>query len=347
MSLFRPIKETLLPTAQNNVLGGSCEFELTREYPIDQMYLVVNVTCSGAAATPSADGLFGLVKKIQLTGQDNGVNRMIVDASGATLVELGYHTNDGRLDRNTRGRINSASVAATSYELIVPINCCHPQFPDPVGSMLLLPVDRYSSNPKLSITWGAQADVDVNGAPTFAISALTARLRVVRRIVDRLNWPILNWEIFEQTVNDATGGGDNLMTDIPLGGNYTGILMRCQTSTSARGDYSAGDWDVRLNTQVLDKFTLLDKQRENDYSAEIGTGTTDSMNGSYYLDFVNDRLGGTNDTRSCFGSLLNANFLVNSGLALRIRRNVNAAAGRKTTFAFHRIHGILDALKYK
>lgn len=350
--LFQKYSDWLNPTRENGVLGGSSLYQISREYPIEMMMLVVSVTVSTAAATLNADGLLQIIKKIQLKCLDNGITRTPIDISGPALVEMAYHMGPGYVDRNTRTRLNGAAAPAATYEIVIPIFAMHPQVPSPFAEMLLLPVDRYAANPELSIQFATQADMDLNAAKTFAISALSTTLVVHRRVVDRAKWPIIDWDLIEQYVPLANSG-DNQFFDIPLTGQYTGILLRSYTGTAAaqtRGDISqaGADFDIRLNQAVMRRFRLLDIQRENDYSASVGSGATDSLNGSYFLDFLYDRAGsgGGMDTKACFGSLLNANLPLQSGVALRIRQNVTGNTGAGIQYVMHKLYGNLSDFKY-
>lgn len=345
--IFQKIQDYQSPVQANYVLGGNCKFDISREYPIESLYLVVSVTVSAVAATLNADGLLNLIRKIQFTGNDQGTNRTPIDISGPSLIELAYHYGV-TLDRFTVTRVNAAAIAAgpTTYEMVFPLFAVLPQVPDPLGSTLLLPVDRFSSNPSLNVTFATQAEMDTNAVKTFAFTALSCGLVVNRRIVDRKNWPIIDWDLTEQTVPHATTG-DNLMYDIPVGGQYTGILLRSQTGTAAapaRGDISpaGADFDIRQNKTVIRRFRLLDLQRENDQSNNSVT----YLNGSYFLDFVTDRASGLADPRATFGGLLNANIPLNSGTRLSVRQNVTGNTGAQITYVMHRLHGNLKDFKY-
>jgi hypothetical protein len=172
----------------------------------------------------------------------------------------------------------------------------------------------------------------------------------VRRIVDRVNWPVYDTELFSLQANYANTG-DNQEFVIPNNGNYTGILLRCQGGTAAapsRQDISPAnsDWDLRISGNVLRRFRLLDIQRENDYSSAVGSAATDALNGSFYLDFLTDRVGNCgSDIVSALGSTLNANIPLNSGVKISLRQNITGNTGTQVNYVMHRIYGNLEKLK--
>src|ERR1043165_3174615 len=139
--IFQKKQDYINPTQANNVLGGTCRFDISREYPIEAIFIVVSAVVTTAAATLNADGLLKLIRRITLNGPDGARNRNVGDVSGPDLVELAYHYN-GFLDRNTRQRLNAAASGAATYEMVFPIWFALPQLDDPLSSALILPVDQ-------------------------------------------------------------------------------------------------------------------------------------------------------------------------------------------------------------
>lgn len=366
--LFQKKQDYILPVQSDYSFGGQVRFQITREYPIESIFLVCDATITHTTtANPLADGLLAMIRRVTLNGPDGSRNRNVVDASGAALVELCKQWG-GELDRSTLAIVNStgtpvAITTATNYQFVIPIFFCPPNIDDPLGSALLLPADRYNADLQLQVQLGAAGDL----FGTVGDAALT-RFRMTaivnRRIVDRKNWPILDAELTELS-QDFVANGNNQLTEIPITGYYTGILIRGYRSSVAnlltrRGDVSvttlgdlsadiANDWDIRMAGNVMRRFRLADLQRENDMSAAHGSAQGDVLAGSYFLDFVQDRPGAASgDVTSVLNSLLNANIPLNAGTRIFLRQEINAygaTAPVRVKYLLHRIYGNLEGLK--
>lgn len=377
--LFPKTQDYLAPVQMNAALGGSCRFEITRELPIEAMLLVLTVTVATGAATPVADGLLGLVKNIQLNAPDGARNRQVLNASGPALIEYGYHLT-GCIERNTRGQVNYSNaasavpVAAATYKICVPIYFCPPNMADPVASAFLLPVDRYNANPMLDVQFGSQADLDINATPTLAITAatFTAKLIVVRRRINRINWPIVDAELIESTaVHTATNAAAE--KELPLGGYLTGLLLRTKlrtsTPTEIKGDISAGGaWALLVNQNTIIRATLQDIEMLNDHStsfaavfrensslASVSVNSRGVLTGAYFLDFISDRPGAdAGDAQIGLRSVLNLNVPTDQGVRCYLRQDISLAGNPIGTAASitigylaHRFYGNLDAIQAK
>lgn len=378
--LFQKKQDYVLPVAQplTPFLGTTVRFNITREFPIESMFLRVDATTAVGTATANtlnADGRLRLIKKIQVAVADGARTRNVVDCSGAGLVELAKHWT-GYLDRNTLGWINTtgAPVAlGTTGSFIIPIYFAPPHIEDPLSSAMLLPADRFNNDIQMTIQIAAASEM--YGTPgTFSVSAMTMSLIVNRRIIDRTKWPILDTELFEQTQRYVVAG-DNQQFEIPITGNYTGCLLRSLVSDAnaanalpngkgdpslatiaAPGTPNAGDvvdWDIRIAGNVLRRFRMQDLQIENDYSEAHGSAQGDVLAGSYLVDFVADKPGANGgDVTAVLNSLLNANIPLNSGTRIFLRQNIGGStAGISSTrpvemnYVFHRVFGNLSEFK--
>lgn len=291
-------------------------------------------------ATANADSIQNLLNRVQLTVSDGARTRNIVDVSGAGLLEYGKQLLPA-LDRNT---IAAVGVNNTAAKVITyPIWFGHPQLQDPTGSVLLLPAPRFTSNPVLNLTFSTQAQMDTNGAATFAIAAgITCRLIILRRQVTMPDFPFYDTELAEIATAYATTGNSQL-TELQIPGSYTGILSRCYTSVSARGDTTpaGGQHVLQLLGTVIRRFQFPDLEKLNDYSADGGASPV--FNGSYYLDFLSDKAGVTSGE---LGSTLNANIAVASGARFQLLDDVTGGAGVQIKRVTHRIFGDLSDLKF-
>lgn len=322
-----------------NALGSTVTFELTREFPIEAIFIQCAYTPTAVMATANADSQQNILQRVQLTVADGARTRNIVDVSGAGLLEYAKQIMPS-LDRSTIAGVGVNDTAAKS--LTYPIFFGHPQLMDPTGSVLMLPAPRFSSNPILTLQFSTQAQMDVNVAPTYAVAAgISVRLIIVRRQVTMQGFPFFDTELAEIATSYASSGNSQLY-ELQIPGSYTGILFRCYTSTSARGDTTpaGGQHLLQLLGTVIRRFQFPDLQIMNDFSTS--GGTLPVFNGSYYLDFLSDKAGVTSGE---LGSVLNANIPVASGARIQLLDDVTGGTGVQIKRVTHRIFGDLSSLK--
>ena len=206
------------------------------------------------------------------------------------------------------------------------------------------------------------ATTDVFSAGTFTNQTARLSLLINRRIVNRLNWPIVDGEIGELRT-DYAAIGSNQRFDIPITGYYTNLLMRQYATNAIRSsldvltlaDYNDADnnnaWTLELSGNNIRRFRLADLERENDLSESTGSGQGDILAGSFFMDFLSDRVGGdSGDPGTALGSCLNANIPLNSGSRLSLLANVQRAitAGQTRMHVnYHRFYGNPAALQFK
>jgi len=337
-----PKRQDYTPT-QTWVLGQTVTFELTREFHIESIYLEVDMVDNVAAQTAQADGLTGIVQRVQVGVSDGAQNRNVVDITGAGLLELELNT-VGTLDAATTTlfRANTATGGTITY----PIRFVHPQLTDPVGSVLLLPAPRFNSNPVVTVRFATQAQMDSGATPAFAVTTGTVRLIIVRRQVTRSNFPTFNTELSELSTAYPTTGNAQLQ-ELQIPGSYTGILIRDYASLTSRAfiETAGGENKLQLLGTVLRRFRCQDILRENQRSMVnlIGTGVPTILSGAAYLDFLSDKLGqGAGD----LGSVLDANILQASGARVQLLQDITGRSNIKRNLVTHRIYGNLKALKF-
>jgi len=336
-----PKRQDFTPTQSGLTLGSTVRFEMTREFHIEAVYLVVKPTVSAVMATDNADGIQNLVNRIQVSLSDGNQNRNVVDISGAAALELANQWQGG-LDRLTAAQIGTDTADAKT--LIYPIFFTHPQLSDPVGSVLLLPAPRLNTNPIVTVLFSTQSQMDIHATPTFAISAMSAYLIIIRRQVNRPKFPIFNTELSELEVAYPTTGNAQLY-ELQIPGSYTGILLRDYQSSALRGtiQIAAGENRLQLLGTVLRRFRVEDLALENDYSVRLYPATWNNFAGSYYLDFLSDKNG---EVSGDLGSVLDANILQASGSRIQLLQDITGGATVKRKFVTHRIFGNLKDLKF-
>lgn len=344
-------RQDFLPSSTGNALGSSVRFELTREFHIEALYIRLTLTPTAVMATANADGIYNLLKRVTLKVSDGARTRSVVDATGRGLIEFARQITGGSAGGYD---YTVASNGTSAITLVYPIFFAHPQVADPIGSAFLLPAPRFNNNPELLLQFASQADMDVNGAPTFAVAAgITAQVIVVRREVNDPSFTTYDTELSEISY-PFTSSGTNQLTELQVPGSYTGMLMRCFTSTSALGDISTSGGEFKLQAlgNVLRRFQLAHIIEENDLSkfrpfsasAASAASVTYQTSGIYFLDFLTDRVG---ESVAELGSVLDTNYLMATGARLQLIGDIDGGSNKKINILSHRIFGVLDRLKMR
>jgi len=337
-------RQDFLPKQSSLALGQTIQFQITREFHVESLLLRVDVTPSAAFATAAADGITGIVNRMQLNVSDGARTRNVVDCSGAGLLEYAWHVQGG-LDRQTQA-VFQTTPAAGAKTIYYPIYASHPKIDDPVGSTLLLPFPRYNANPTLTVQFATQAQLDTNATPTFAVSALSAYLLVNRRQVNRANWPTLDWELAEINVPYPNTGNSQLY-EFQIPGSYTGILMRDYQGLGTRAflETSGGENKLQLLGSVIRRFRVADVLAENDFNSRINSGTASYTNPSAvaFMDFISDKSG---ESAPDLGSVLDANILAASGARLQLLQDITGGTNFSRSYVTHRVFGNLTSLKF-
>lgn len=324
------------------VVGQAFTQEITREFHIESIFIRLTAVVNGAIATATADGLLGLLKRVQFQISDGSKTRNVIDCSGRALIERAY-LDIGVLDRNTQ--IAKDQTAAATYTITYPIFFASPKISDPVGSAFLLPAPRFNQNPILSLTIASQADVDGHATPTFTMSSLACDILVNKRQVNVVNFPTVDHELIETTVAYASSAASQLY-ELQVPGSYLSLALRGYTSATARGDVSTagGEFKLQVLGNVIRRFKLLDVQTENDFSVmpQAATGAGSFFTGLYDLDFLTDRVG---QDAGELGSVLDANVLAGLGARLQLLQDIAGGANVQVKYLAHRAFGDLSALK--
>jgi len=328
-------------TSTGNVLGGTVEIPITREFPVEALFVQLSFTVGTAMATANADSIQNILKSVDLQVFDGVKPRSVVKCSGPALLEYQVQT-WFNLDRVTAANVNTNTAAAKTLTYVIP--CSHPQLSDPLGSALLLPVHLMPSNPTLTLQLASQADMDTNATPTFALTGtITVTCWVARRQVSVVKWPYLEWDLMEniqpfpQTVTE-------FQIEMPTPGSITGHLMRCYTGVATRGDIQTAlsPWRIESLGVVFRQWLNTQLQVENDLSRAADNASPNFV-ASFYNDFLTDKTGmETGD----FGSVLDANVPVTSGARIYLVTSVTGGAGVQMKMLTHRVYGDLSRLKF-
>lgn len=334
-----PKRQDFLTADTGLSLGASVTKKIPREFMLESLIVRVSVTVSGVMATANADAIQNILKRVRLTASDGARTRTIVDCSGAGLLEWQANVAQNSLDTNTSVGGNSA----TTYQIDYPVNFAPPNMADPIASNLLLPLNRFNDDPSLELQFASQADMDTNAAKTFAVSALSARVILNKRFVGLKNWPTFDTELIEATTAFSTDAA-NQEVELPSPGSYTGLLLRGYLDTDTRGDISQTDGEFKIQLLGVNnrRFRLDDIEQENYFSRNPNAGTAGIFTGSYYVDFLSDKVGATSPD---FGSVLDVNLAVATGARLKLIGDIAGGTDVLLKHVRHRVFGNLGPLK--
>jgi len=355
------------------ILGTTQKVALDRNWPIEEIVLVLGGTVGTAYTTVLVDGLLKLVKRVNLSINDGVQPRSVVDMSGVGLLE--YASLAGlNLDRSTLGALalSQGSTIAISnvFRISYRIPLVHPSITEPLRTRMLLDVQNHPQDPILTVDFGASADVGATGV----ITPLICELILVRRHMDaKLNQDILKsggyipCDLMEQalTLPASTTNGE-ARAQIATPGQYLNLFFRQYlggASVVARDVVDAVGtvgsetrWRLESGGSVLREWRWKHLQIINDFSrvanhvnqtyapnfagALAAATTLYQPASSTMLDFLTDGLNDANE----LGSLLDCNLPAQSGLKMELIGNytTGATAGSAINFGGHRLFGDLS-----
>lgn len=347
-----PLRQDYLGPFTGNALSTTLQKEITREFLIDSIEIILSGTITGAIATATPDGILNLLKRVTLNVTDGARTRNAVDVTGPALIQ--YAAKTSNIDALTAAQVTQPTNTGTgAFQISYNIPFRLPHLDDPESSMFMLPVNRYANNPLLTLYFGAQSDIDQNASPTFAISAgISVAILINRRQVNIDKWLIFDTELIEQNVA-FPASGPNQIFELPTPGVYTGIMVRGFTGVapSAANSYlvtTNGDYRIQVLGTVLRRIQPAFLQVQNDQAIgalQLGKAPTPNVNtavGTTYFDFL-DVSGGR--TMGDFGSCLDVNGLPAAGARAQFIGDINGASGAHLNFFWHRVFGDVTGLK--
>lgn len=357
-----PLRQDYLGPFTANTLGSIVQREITREFLISSIFIVAQATLTDPAATDSVDGALNLIKRVTLNVTDGARTRNVVDCSGVGLIE--YASKIKGIDQATAMAAHSALADNDVLQVTYPIYFAHPQMQDPERSMFLLPCNRFTTNPLLTIYFGAQSDLDINAAPTLTITGGITYFVIINRFqVGVENWPIFDTELVEQTVSYPSSGANQIF-ELPTPGSYTAIMIRGYSGAAtaltrnwnliANGDYRLAVLGTNLR-RVQGFMTELDNESTSNrwgqtlgepFGANVNQAWTGSVGGVGCLmfDFLSD-FDGNSVIHADFGSVLDTNGLIKTGARAQIIGDIAGGTGVQNKYLWHRIFGDLSSLK--
>lgn len=340
-TLFQPIIDQL-PMQTGITLGQTIRFPMTRDFAREGFVIVVQPTVSGVAATIAPEGIFSLIKRVRLFANDGGQNRALVDSDSMSIVQrhLQYNNN---IDTATLSAFSNAFGSATQKTFRIPHFFPPGELEDPARSMMLANFPRFNNDPQLEIQIGSQADVDTNGAPTFAISALRIWVIDLKRYVTSDAWQFLKTD-FVTSEQAFTQNQAAQRYTMPIPGWHFACGMRPYSSATALGDISQADGLFRISAlnvtertiQTLDLLSINQFSQPSDVGA-AANGTQRAILGTtQWFDWLTD-LTGASVTN--LDTLLNSNPYVALGTGPQVIGDINGGAGKKIVFMHDRCYG--------
>ncbi len=305
----------------------------------------ITLATTTTTTTYTYAGLANIVKRVQLNISDGTSNRMQTDATGWGLIRRAARVLSG-LDINTLGCIGvslnareTASANSTSgktYYLTIPLLFKHPQISDPVGSIFMLPLPRYNTNPVLTVFFDAATAVASAQGTGFGITIGSPYIVQVQRQVNNITFPTVETEVRELTQTQSSTGNNQIFNlDIP--GSYSAIDIYTVNSSGVPTDISPGPaangfWTLQFLGQQIRQFNLFDVKTQEQYSMgndmyfqnQGGANAlvdVDYFPGLFHLDFLHDQYG---MEVAELGSLLNVNVLAGSGAQLQLNMNIGS-----------------------
>lgn len=370
-----------LQAASAALLGTSQPVPLNQTNPIEELQVTLLATVGtqltfnvAKNTTAIIDNILGLLKQVTLLASDGKDPRSVVRVSGAGLLE--YAAQVGlNLPRATLAAIilNQAATVAASlqFRIVYRIPLVHPMIGETLRTRCLFPAHRLPQKPVLQLDFANLADFTTAGT----LTALIAEVRVIyRQMPDTVDAQIMAtggyipMDLIETPFPINLGSAGPMDFDIPLGGQYTGLLLRTyQGNTTISRDVLDGTttqgletrWSLRQGNTSQEEFRFRNQQDINDYSRPANSATQSSSPNfagaiaantnfqpasSIYLDFLTDGL----ETATELGSLLDANTPANSGLKLQIHsENVaaNVTVSHTLSMVGHRLFNDLSAFK--
>jgi hypothetical protein len=343
MALFPKFQDRTAPAKYTgNALGSTISIPIKREKHLAGALIFLSGTITTNAATGNANGILDLAKRITLTA--GGVD-YVNGVSGSALIEYDAQVL-GTTDYLTKYAIAAGSTISTTafnsgaaFNVCYPIHCQHPQVQEIASSPLMVPMPGFSEDGVLTIQLGTQAELDVNGTPTLAISGgVTVEVVFIYRQAPTgaNGLPHAQWELSESEVIYTAAQKD--VYELPARGSYTGLMFRGSTSTSARGDVTATNslLEVRFGSTTLRSLAFRDCVRENERSK---TALQGYFTNSPFFDFLTD---GNGEVLG-LNSVLDANPSAAGGSRFSIRYETGGAY--RVKILSHRIFGDLAPLK--
>lgn len=281
------------------VLGTSPTVDLDQNWPVEEIVIVLHITCGATGPTFVApDGPLNTVKRVQLlVHPGNGVDEyMRINYSGPGLLE--YASLAGlNLDAATweaiRLGVVGSMAANMKFRLAYRIPMVPPAITENLRTRMLLDVHNHDGAPELTLDFESASNI--YSAGSFS-SIETEILLLRRRITDSYNAEILakggfiKSDLLESTFDIAPGISGEQRIPLNLGARYANLCFRHYKGVATPVVRDVFDevttfgkeskWRIESAGVVKKEFRWKDLQIVNDWSrpqvgikgVNVGTG---------------------------------------------------------------------------
>jgi hypothetical protein len=298
--------------ASAGCLGTTQKVALDRTYPIDHIELTVDFTVgtaltlapASAQSNDALDNILTLIQHVNLSINDGGIIRSVVDCSGVRLLEYASLTGLN-LDASTLNLVAASQTTTlatnSSYTLTYFIPCAEIMVADPLRSRLALPVHNYKQDPILTLSFQTLANI----ASAGTITNFSVGVGLVRKVITAQSEAILqktagtrpdgyvDWDLIETPFGVAPGITGEQRFPLPLTGAYANLLISSYLGgtnitrnvldftgigdTIAHGFSAEQRWRIESGLNVKKEWRMKDLRAMNDRSRPLnGTSQTTS-----------------------------------------------------------------------
>lgn len=361
------------------LLGTTQKFDLDNTWPIEEMMVFVDVVVNAQLTLAGVDNLAGIIKRINVSVNDNNQPRSIVDCSGVGLLE--YCSLAGmNLDADTLEVIKlgqgTTVAAAMAFRLCYRVPFVHPAIGEPLRTRCLLPVHTWNQQPKVTIDFETGANMFSAGSLTLVQASYSLiRRNITQDVTNTIlnDGGFINFDLLETPYALPIGQAGEVRLDIPSPGSYLCMALRQylggatitrnpvdQTGkgdTVANGFAAETRWRIESGGVVDHEWRWRHLRNLNDYSRPLNSvvqasspriggivaaNTSFSPASSIMLDFIDDGVPGGSVNE--LGSVLDLNIPARSGLKMQFIGNIASVATNASQIFMvaHRLYGDLS-----
>lgn len=246
--LLRFDQRQQLNPGSTTLLGTQVRVDVPRIAPIEEIFVVVNVTTGATApGTLTAAGLLNILKRVVIIVNDGLGQRNLVDFSGEGLLEyaqqVGINLDGATLQAVADQQSMQGFRASQKYQITYRIPMVHPLITEPLRTRMLLPVQNHVSDPQIVLDFSAAADMYGAGSLSAVIADIVFARRDMAPSINQSiqgNGGYVDWDLIETPFQLGAGVSGEQRFSIPTPGWYGNLLLRHFKggATVTRGDIS-------------------------------------------------------------------------------------------------------------
>lgn len=314
-------------------LGGQqISFDLPRESVIEAIDIIIEGTvstaASGGGANASVEGLPALIQQVQVRGSLAGSGEVlpVSSCSGPDLYEI------AQFQRGVLSPLVGSLASTGFFRVVIPVYFRQFFLGDKYTNLrTALPAFAMSSL-SVNLTTATQAQVDLGGTPTFAISNANAWIRVHQCYRDSVPQDFAFIRSFTEVVEDASIQTQSPRVQyFPASNDYALILVRSFSGANAKQSDTGSAPFTNGANQYINLYDLNRRQKK----------------GTSFQDLRAENLGYTVDPlvtgNACFVFNRGAESLFQTGEIMKAQTSIvaeynsTAASGSKIRWVYQRI----------